>query len=104
MRKRLFAIVLAAAAITAGSAFAQVNVFIGTPPPAPRVEVIPAPRAGYVWAPGFWRWDNGHHVWAGGHWIEARRGQRWVPDHWVQYRDGNRDGWRHDAGHWDRDG
>ena len=90
MRKRVFAIALAAAAIVAGPAFAQVNVFIGTPPPPPRVEVVPAPRAG--------------HVWANGHWIEARRGQHWVPDHWVKYRDSNRDGWRHDAGHWDRDG
>jgi WXXGXW repeat (2 copies) len=104
MRKRVFAIALAAAAIVAGPAFAQVNVFIGTPPPPPRVEVVPAPRAGHVWAPGFWRWDNGRHVWANGHWIEARRGQHWVPDHWVKYRDSNRDGWRHDAGHWDRDG
>ncbi len=33
MRKHLFAIALAAVAIAAAPAFAQVSVFIGTPPP-----------------------------------------------------------------------
>jgi hypothetical protein len=27
-------------------------------PPAPRVEVIPAPRTGYTWAPGYYRWEE----------------------------------------------
>jgi len=36
-----------------------INIDIGTPPPAVRVEVVPAPRPGYVWgAPGYWRWEG----------------------------------------------
>ena len=49
-----------------------------------RVEEVPPPRAGYVWAPGFWEWRGGRHVWVGGHWIGERRGYHWVPDRWEQ--------------------
>jgi hypothetical protein len=79
-------------------AAAQLNISIGTPPPAPVYEVTPAPRAGYVWAPGFWRWEGGRHVWAKGHWMPERRGYAWVPDRWEH--EGN--GWRHQEGHWNR--
>src|SRR4051812_26591142 len=27
-------------------------------PPAPRLVVVPAPRRGYIWAPGFWQWNG----------------------------------------------
>ncbi|MBI4190293.1 MAG: YXWGXW repeat-containing protein [Betaproteobacteria bacterium] len=46
---------------TAVPAEAQVNFSIGVeigPPPA-RVEIIPAPRPGFVWAPGYWAWNGG---------------------------------------------
>lgn len=33
----------------------DVSVGIGVAPPPPRYEVVPPPRAGYVWAPGYWR-------------------------------------------------
>jgi len=79
-------------------AAAQVNISIGTPPPAPIYEVVPAPRAGYVWAPGFWRWEGGHHVWAKGHWMAERRGYSWVPDRW-EHTNGS---WHHAEGHWNR--
>ena len=79
-------------------AAAQVNISIGTPPPAPIYEVVPAPRAGYVWAPGFWRWGGGHHVWAKGHWMAERRGYSWVPDRW-EHTNGS---WHHAEGHWNR--
>ncbi len=64
------------------SAQAAVNLDIRVAPPAPRVEVVPAPRAGYVWAPGYWRWHGHQHVWTGGHWIHERRGYHWVPERW----------------------
>ena len=92
--------VVAPALFTPAAAQASMNlgVTIGVPPPAPIYEAVPAPRAGYVWAPGFWRWDGHRHVWARGHWIAARPGYRWVPDHWAAYHGG----WRHEDGHWDR--
>ena len=87
------------ALVTPAAAQANLNISIGTPPPAPIYEAVPVPRPGYVWAPGFWRWDSGRHVWAPGHWMGERRGYHWVPDRW-DHHDG---GYRHMEGHWDRD-
>jgi hypothetical protein len=77
---------------------AGVVVDIDVAPPAPRVEVLPPPRAGFVWAPGYWAWRNGAHVWIGGHWIAERRGYHWVPDRWEQVGPH----WHYWRGHWER--
>ncbi len=37
---------------------AAVGIDIDVAPPAPRVIVTPGPRAGFVWAPGYWRWNG----------------------------------------------
>ena len=65
------------------AAGAQIAVRIGPPPPH-RVEVIPArPHAGWVWQPGFHRWDGARYVWVGGHCAEPPyRGAVWVRGHW----------------------
>ena len=65
-------------------AMSQINlsVDINTAPPPPRVEVIPAQRPGYLWAPGYWRWEGNRHIWVGGRWMEARRGYHYVGEHW----------------------
>jgi hypothetical protein len=62
---------------------AAVNIDIDVAPPAPRVEEVPGPRPGWVWAPGYWQWE-GH--------------QHWVPDAWV----GNGPHYHFVRGHWDR--
>jgi len=78
-------------------AVADLNIIIGVAPPIPRIEVVPAPRVGYAWAPGYWRWEGQRHVWATGHWIQARPGSQWVPDRWEP-----RDGRHHYApGRWE---
>ena len=87
----------------APSASAQhVGVFldVGVAPPPPHHEMLPPPRPGWVWAPGYWRWDPylRHHVWVSGHWLHARMGYRWHPAHWVPY--GPR--YRFVAGYWGR--
>jgi hypothetical protein len=110
MLKRTLFTTLAAAAIslpalavpalvTPAAAQASLNVSIGVPPPAPIYEAVPVARPGYVWAPGFWRWEGTRHVWAPGHWMGERRGYHWVPDRWDHH--GN--GYHHEEGHWDRD-
>ena len=72
------------------------NYIVSVPPP--RVVVVPQPRPGYVWAPGYWRWDGRTHVWMDGAWMRERRGYHWVPAHWE-----DRHGRYHfDAGHWAR--
>jgi hypothetical protein len=80
-------------------------------PPAPRHEVVPAPRRGHVWAPGYWDYRGGRHVWVKGHWERERHGMYWHPSRWEQ-RDGRyvfqRGGWNKERfaanGDRDRDG
>jgi hypothetical protein len=78
------------------AANAQVEITVA--PPAPQVEVVPAPRVGYVWAPGYWDWRGGRHVWVGGTWVHERPGYHWVPSHWDQHGDH----YRFARGHWER--
>lgn len=84
------------AALSASAAFAQAVIVAPMAPPAPRVEVVPPPRAGYAWDPGHWRWAGGRYVWVAGHWQTMHPGYRWVPGHWVA-RGPN---WRWVPAHW----
>jgi hypothetical protein len=82
-------------------------VIVREAPPPPRAERMPAPRHGYVWAPGHWEWQPGKHVWQRGHWERERRGYVYREPVWEE-RDGrwvmSRGGWeRHRPGR-DRDG
>jgi hypothetical protein len=77
-----------------GHAFVDIDVR----PPPPRVVVEPRARRGYVWAPGYWRWDGRRHVWADGRWLRERRGYRWQPAHWEE----RRGHWHFEDGHWER--
>lgn len=61
------AVVLSLGALAVpGVAQAGVAISIDVAPPPPRVEVLPPPRVGYVWAPGHWEWVGGRHAWVGG--------------------------------------
>jgi hypothetical protein len=99
-RKLMLATLLlsAAASIAPGVSLAAVNIDIDVAPPPARVEVVPEPRAGYVWAPGYWAWRGHEHVWVAGHWIHERRGYHWVPDTWV----GDGPHYHYVRGHWER--
>ncbi|MEO8523352.1 MAG: YXWGXW repeat-containing protein [Caldimonas sp.] len=75
-----------------------INLDIQIGPPAPRVEVIPAPRRGYIWTPGYWDWRGGRHYWVGGNWARERRGYVYAQPNWV-----NEGGhWRLNRGGWNR--
>ena len=76
---------------------ARVYVDVDIAPPAPRVEVIPRARVGYVWAPGYWRYAGHRHVWVRGHYIREHRGHHWVADS-CEDRNGR---WHYSRGHWD---
>ena len=100
-RNALVGAMLAIAAMampTAGLA-RKVVIDVETAPPPPRDEVAPPARRGYVWAPGYWRWDRGRHVWVKGYWVRERRGYHWTAHRWEER--GKR--WHFEAGHWDRD-
>jgi len=96
------ALVMTAFALTAAvssiASEAAVVVDVAVAPPEPRVVVVPAPRAGYVWAPGYWRWNGARYVWADGRWVHERRGYRWVPEQWVAAGPH----WHFVPGHWER--
>lgn len=53
----------------------------------PRVIVehpVRAPGPGYVWTPGYHRWDGGRYVWVGGSWVRPPHPHaRWERAHWV---------------------
>jgi hypothetical protein len=65
-------------------------VVVETPPPPP-------PGPGYVWTPGYYRWDGAAYVWVPGAWVIAPwPGARWVGPHWAHHRGG----YAFVAGHW----
>lgn len=77
-----------------------VGINIGVAPPPPRFERLPPARRGYVWAPGYWRWDGyaHRHVWVGGTWVRVHPGRHYRPARWVQH--GRQ--WRFQPGYWGR--
>jgi hypothetical protein len=100
-RKIVLTVMLLMGAVALGgpsSSFAAVNVDIRIAPPAAPVEVIPGPRAGFVWVSGVYEWRGERHVWVAGHWVRERRGFHWVPAHW----DRRGDLWHFEPGHWAR--
>ena len=85
---------LSACVVTPYGAYADIAVR----PPAPRVVVEPVVRSGYVYAPGYWRWNGRSHVWVDGRYMRERRGYHWAPAHWEER--GSR--WHFEEGHWAR--
>ena len=89
---------IGAAAIMPSSAIAQVNVNItlGEAPPPLRFEPVPAPRSGYLWAPGYWGYDGGRYVWTAGHWERTRLNYDYARPEWRE--EGGK--WRFVKGGW----
>lgn len=100
MRMQMLAggLLLAVGAVLAPVAGQAAELIIGVAPPAERVEVIPRARVGYVWSPGYWRWNGHRHVWVNGYYVRERTGWHWRPAHWVAY--GPR--WHYVPGYWVR--
>lgn len=46
-------------------------VIVERPMPAPLVEAVPAPRAGFAWVPGHWVWRGADWFWVRGHYFEG---------------------------------
>jgi YXWGXW repeat-containing protein len=95
--RQLLALCVLSGSAIVGAQSRAAEIFTDTPPPAPRTETVPAPRAGLVWAPGYWNWNGRFYAWVSGTWIAERRG-KWIPDRWQQ----GSSHWRLVAGHWER--
>jgi hypothetical protein len=65
---------------------ASADVVVRIAPPRALVEKRPpAPVRGYVWTPGFHRWDGRAYVWVPGVWVKPPRPRaRWVAPHWAK--------------------
>jgi hypothetical protein len=76
--------------------YASVSVNIA--PPAPQVEVVPAPRRGQAWVPGHWqgRPRLNQYVWVPGRFVQVRAGYAYVAPRWVQVGGG----WQFREGGW----
>ena|SRR5438067_13921284 len=87
MRKLILGTFIAAALGSVSipaAARTYVDFYVNVPPPAVPVEVVPAPRYGYVWVPGYWDWRYHRHYWVPGHWRHARHGYYYAPARWVE--------------------
>jgi len=83
LSKGLLSFVLAGIMGASGLA-AEISVRIA--PPRARVERRgPAPGRGYVWVPGYQRWDGHAYAWEPGRWdMPPRPRARWEAHHWVK--------------------
>jgi hypothetical protein len=80
------------------ASLARVDIDVDIAPPPVVVETAPV-REGYIYAPGYWDWDNDHHkhVWHKGEYMKDQPGQRYVPYSWEQ-----KNGHYHlNEGHWE---
>jgi len=86
-RKALIASALGCFLVMSAGA-AEVVVRVG--PPRPVIERrVHAPGPGYVWTPGYHRWDGRAYVWVPGAWVMPPRPHaHWVEHRWVHRHDG----------------
>jgi hypothetical protein len=97
LRKGLITCALAGM-LTIGVTSAKTRVFVRVAPPATVIETPGSPpMAGYVWTPGYYRWDGNAYNWTAGQWVMP-------PHHHAHYVAGR---WRHhhgqyyfEEGHW----
>jgi WXXGXW repeat (2 copies) len=88
MRNRFLRGLIPVLALAALPAVAAAGVFIGVsvdiaPPPLPVYVQPPCPEAGYLWAPGYWAWNDGGYYWVPGTWVlPPRVGLLWTPGYW----------------------
>jgi hypothetical protein len=99
-RRTALAVALAGS-LGAPLAVAAVNIDIDVAPPAAVYEQMPA-RAGYVVAPGYYRYDSERreHVWVKGDYQAERHGEHYVASAWSKKQDGR---YHFDEGRWEHD-
>jgi len=92
-------ILIAALAAASLGAMAQTYTVVRVAPPAPVVETVPAPRAGWTWAPGYYDYHGNQYTWVQGHWVRERPGYEWREARWVQMGNGE---WRRVGNNYER--
>jgi hypothetical protein len=94
------ALAIATVTLAAAPSQAGVGIVVGIAPPVAVVEPVPVvPVPGYIWRPGFYRWDGVRYIWVRGRYLAPPyAGAAWVPGRWV-VRGG---GYVWFGGHWRR--
>ncbi len=84
LAKALFAAGFAAGFFMVRPADAGVFVSINVAPPPLPVYVQPiAPGPDFIWAPGYWAYDEDGYYWVPGTWVRAPQvGYLWTPGYW----------------------
>jgi hypothetical protein len=91
------AVLALVAGSTRASAFVDINVGAGGPPPPVVEHRWAPPYRGAVWIGGHYEWRGGQYVWVGGYYdYPPRPGARWIPAHYA-HRDGR---YFYRPGHW----
>jgi hypothetical protein len=99
MRSSVSALVLGTVVVLAGCGTGvRAAFYVPVPPPGPiRETIIVSPGSGYVWVPGYHRWEGGHYLWVSGRWDRAPRARaRWESGRWRH----SRQGWYWVEGRW----
>jgi WXXGXW repeat (2 copies) len=98
VKRLLGAFVITSSLLAAGACATSGRVYVRVGPPPPHVEaVVVAPGPGFVWIPGYYRWDGSVYVWVPGHYERRPRPRAvWVPAHWEH----RRRGWYFVPGRW----
>jgi WXXGXW repeat (2 copies) len=93
---------LVAASALSAPAFGQIQIYIGTPPPPVRYEVVPPmPAEGFVWMAGFWEPQGPRYRWVPGRYERAPEpGAYWAP---ARYEHDDH-GWKLHKGYWEHRG
>ncbi|MEO8525720.1 MAG: adenylate cyclase [Caldimonas sp.] len=84
LRRLLSVVVLAVVWPLAAEAAVSISVNIA-PPPLPVYVQPPIPGDGYLWTPGYWRWDpiSADYFWVPGTWVAPPAvGLLWTPGWW----------------------
>jgi hypothetical protein len=88
MKKQVLAVVGGLFLAASAAAGAQVVIRIGPPQPV-HEEMGRSPHEGWVYQPGYHRYDGDHYVWVPGTWAEPpHRGARWEAGHWDRRGEG----------------
>jgi hypothetical protein len=90
LRSSVLVLMLGAALPTYFMAAAQAQIAIDVsvdvaPPPLPYYDQPPIPTEGYIWAPGYWAWDQValDYYWVPGTWVEPPQPNLlWTPAWW----------------------
>ena len=86
--------------VTTVGVASPMEIEIRTAPPPDRVEVMPAPRPGFVYERGHYLYDGEKYIWQEGKFFQEKEGQRYVPYAFEK----RGETWFYRPGYWEKTG